>query len=152
VPPSDAVPFNASEITADIVAAYVAKNSLRIEDLPALIHSVHTALTQLASGLRNSAPPAEKREPAVPIRNSITPDYLVCLDDGKKFKSLRRHLATLGLTPDQYRVKWNLPLDYPMVASNSSAARSEMAKRIGLGQIRKTAPLAKRGRAAKVRE
>ena len=106
----------------------------------------------------NSAPPAEKQEPAVSIRKSITPDYLVCLDDGKKFKSLRRHLATLGLTPDQYRVKWNLPADYPMVAPNYAAQRSELAKKSGLGQMRKnaaprqkasTAAPAKRGRPAK---
>ena len=148
--PSDATPFNASKITAGIVAAYVVKNSLQLADLPVLIHSVHTALTQLASGLGNSAPQAEKQEPAVAVRKSITPDYLVCLEDGKRFKSLRRHLATLVLTPDQYRVKWNLPFDYPMVAPNSSAARSEMAKRIGLGQIRTTAPPAKRGRPTKV--
>jgi len=152
VPTSDAEAFNASEITAGVVAAYVANNSLRIADLPALIHAVHAALTQLAGGPGNSAPPAETQEPAVTVRKSITPDYLVCLDDGKKFKSLRRHLATLGLTPDQYRVKWSLPPDYPMVAPNYSAARSEMAKRIGLGQMRKTAAPAKRGRAAKVSE
>jgi predicted transcriptional regulator len=150
VPTSDADAFNASELTSDIVAAYVANNSLRIAELPALIHSVHAALAQLASGPVNSAPPAEKQEPAVSIRKSITPDYLVCLDDGKKFKSLRRHLGGLGLTPDQYRAKWNLPSDYPMVAANYAAVRSEMAKRMGLGQKRMTAAPAKRGRPAKV--
>jgi predicted transcriptional regulator len=139
VPTSDAEAFNASELTSDIVAAYVANNSLRIADLPALIQSVHAALAQLANGPVNSAPQAETQEPGVSIRKSITPDYLVCLDDGKKFKSLRRHLGALGLTPEQYRSKWNLPLDYPMVAPNYSAARSEMAKRIGLGQMSKTA-------------
>jgi predicted transcriptional regulator len=158
VPTSDAEAFNASELTSDIVAAYVANNSLRIADLPALIHSVHAALAQLASGPVNSAPPAEKQEPAVSIRKSITPDYFVCLDDGKKFKSLRRHLATLGLTPDQYRAKWNLPADYPMVAPNYAAQRSELAKKSGLGQMGKnaaprqktsTAAPAKRGRPAK---
>ena len=75
--------------------------------------------------------------PAVPVRKSITPDYLVCLDDGRKFKSLKRHLASLGMTPDQYRAKWNLPADYPMVASNYAATRSALAKKIGLGQNRK---------------
>jgi predicted transcriptional regulator len=90
VPTSDAEAFNASELTSDIVAAYVANNSLRIADLPALIHSVHAVLAHLASGPVNSAPAAEKQKPAVSIRKSITPDYLVCLDDGKKFKSLRR--------------------------------------------------------------
>jgi Predicted transcriptional regulator len=100
----------------------------------------------------------EKKEPAVSIRKSITPDYLFCLDDGKKFKSLRRHLATLGMTPDQYRAKWSLPTDYPMVAANYAAQRSELAKQIGLGQMRKnaaprqqasTAAPTKRGRPAK---
>jgi predicted transcriptional regulator len=80
-------------------------------------------------------PPA--REPAVSIRKSVTPDYLICLDDGRKFKSLRRHLGALGMTPEQYRAKWNLPYDYPMVASNYAAQRSELAKKIGLGQLRK---------------
>ena len=139
MPTSDAEAFNASELTSDIVAAFVSNNALPIADLPALIHSVHAALAQLASGPVNSAPPAEKQEPAVSIRKSITPDYLVCLDDGKKFKSLRRHLRGLGLTPDEYRAKWSLPGDYPMVAPNYAAVRSEMAKRIGLGQMRKTA-------------
>jgi predicted transcriptional regulator len=106
----------------------------------------------------DSAPPAEKREPAVSIRKSITPDFLICFDDGKPFKSLRRHLATLGMTPEEYRAKWNLPTDYPMVAPNYAAQRSEMAKKIGLGQLReKAAPRqkalavapVKRGRPAK---
>jgi predicted transcriptional regulator len=155
---SDAELCNPNELTADIVAAFVANNALPIADLPSLIQSVHAALAQLASGPVSSAPPAEKQEPAVSIRKSITPDYLVCLDDGKKFKSLRRHLRGLGLTPDQYRAKWSLPADYPMVAPNYAAVRSEMAKRIGLGQMRKnaaprqkasTAAPAKRGRPAK---
>jgi predicted transcriptional regulator len=118
-------------------------------ELPALIHSVHAALARLASGQVNTAPLVEKQEPAVSVRKSLTPDFLVCLDDGKKFKSLRRHLRTLGMTPDQYRVKWSLPPDYPMVAPNYAAVRSEMAKRIGLGQMRKNAAAAKRGRPAK---
>ena len=147
---SDAEPFNPNELTADIVAAYVANNALRVADLPALIQSVQAALAQLASGPVIAAPLEEKKEPAVSIRKSITPDYLFCLDDGKKFKSLRRHLSTLGMTPDQYRAKWSLPADYPMVAANYAAVRSEMAKRIGLGQMRKTAVPVKRGRPAKV--
>ena len=119
---------------------------------------MHAALAQLASGPVIAVPLEEKKEPAVSIRKSITPDYLFCLDDGKKFKSLRRHLSTLGMTPDQYRAKWSLPADYPMVAANYAAVRSEMAKRIGLGQMRKnaapgqktsTAAPAKRGRPAK---
>jgi predicted transcriptional regulator len=131
------------------VAAFVANNSLPTVELPALIHSVHAALARLASGQVNTAPLVEKQEPAVSVRKSLTPDFLVCLDDGKKFKSLRRHLRTLGMTPDQYRVKWSLPPDYPMVAPNYAAVRSEMAKRIGLGQMRKNAAAAKRGRPAK---
>jgi predicted transcriptional regulator len=136
---SDAESFNPIELTADIVAAFVANNALPIADLPSLIQSVHSALAQLASGPVIAAPLEEKKEPAVFIRKSITPDYLVCLDDGKKFKSLRRHLSTLGMTPDQYRAKWNLPSDYPMVAANYAAQRSELAKRFGLGQMRKNA-------------
>jgi predicted transcriptional regulator len=155
---SDAEPFNPNELTADIVGAFVANNALRIADLPSLIQSVHAALAQLASGPAISAPLVKKKEPAVSVRKSITPDYLFCLDDGKKFKSLRRHLSTLGMTPDQYRAKWSLPADYPMVAPNYAAQRSELAKQIGLGQIRKnaapqlkafTAAPTKRGRFAK---
>ena len=128
---SDSEPSKSIELAAEIVAAFVANNSLPISELPALIHSVHAALTGVASGSASAAPPVEKKEPAVSIRKSITPDYLVCLDDGKKFKSLRRHLATLGLTPDEYRAKWGLAADYPMVAPNYAAQRSELAKRSG---------------------
>ena len=129
-----------------------------IGELPALIYSVHAALEGFANGVANIAPPVEKKEPAVSIRKSITPDYLVCLDDGKKFKSLRRHLATLGMTPDEYRAKWGLATDYPMVAPSYAARRSELAKRSGLGQLRRNAapakkavatPPRKRGRPAK---
>ncbi len=136
---SDSEPSKSIELAAEIVAAFVANNSLPISELPALIHSVHAALTGVASGSASAAPSVEKKEPAVSIRKSITPDYLVCLDDGKKFKSLRRHLATLGLTPDEYRAKWGLAADYPMVAPNYAAQRSELAKRSGLGQLRKSA-------------
>jgi predicted transcriptional regulator len=155
---SDAESFNPIELTADIVAAFVANNALPIADLPALIQSVHAALMQLASGPVIAVPLVEKKGPAVSIRKSITPDYLFCLDDGKKFKSLRRHLSTLGMTPDQYRAKWSLPADYPMVAPNYAVQRSELARQIGLGQLRKnaaprqkasTAAPAKRGRPAK---
>jgi predicted transcriptional regulator len=155
---SDAESFNPIELTADIVAAFFANNALPIADLPSLIHSVHSALAQLASGPVIAASLEEKKEPAVSIRKSITPDFLVCLDDGKKFKSLRRHLAGLGLTPHEYRAKWSLPADYPMVAANYAAQRSELAKRSGLGQLRKnaaprqkasTAAPTKRGRPAK---
>jgi predicted transcriptional regulator len=126
-------------LAAEVVAAFVANNSLPIGDLPALIHSVRGALEKLGRGPMDSTPAVEKREPAVSIRKSITPDFLVCLDDGKPFKSLRRHLTTLGMTPDEYRAKWSLPADYPMVAPNYAAQRSEMAKKIGLGQLRKKA-------------
>jgi len=147
---SDSEPSKSIELAAEIVAAFVANNSLPISELPALIHSVHAALTGVASGSANAAPAVEKKEPAVSIRKSITPDYLVCLDDGKKFKSLRRHLATLGLTPDEYRAKWGLAADYPMVAPNYAAQRSELAKRSGLGQLRKSAaaPPAKKAASA----
>lgn len=134
---SDAEP--SIELAAGVVAAFVANNSLPVGDLPALIHSVRAALENLARGQLDSAPLVEKKEPAVSIRKSITPDFLVCLDDGKEFKSLRRHLATLGMTPDEYRAKWGLPADYPMVAPNYAAQRSELAKKVGLGQIRKNA-------------
>ena len=125
-------------LTAEVVSAYVAKNSLRPADIPDLIASVHQALQGL------SAPPQaepEKREPAVSIRKSITPDFLISLEDGKRYKTLRRHLTGRGLTPEQYREKWGLPSSYPMVAPNYAKQRSELAKARGLGQIR-------RGRAA----
>ena len=145
---SDVESSQSIELAAEIVAAFVANNSLPIAELPALIQSTHAALERLASGPLNTAPQVEKKEPAVSIRKSITPDFLVCLDDGKKFKSLRRHLATLGMTPDQYRAKWGLPSDYPMVAPNFAAARSQLAKQSGLGQLRKNAAPAKKASAA----
>ncbi|MGO4870761.1 MAG: MucR family transcriptional regulator [Roseiarcus sp.] len=136
LPPSDSA--EAVALTSDIVSAFVAFNSLRSAELPALIQSVHAELVKLASGAAAaSAPEPEAATPAVSVRKSITPDYLICLDDGLKFKSLRRHLATLGMTPEQYRAKWKLPADYPMVAANYAAHRSELAKKIGLGQSRK---------------
>ena len=95
------------------------------------------AVVRLAAGPESAQPQIEVKEPAVPIRKSITPEFLICLDDGKRFKSLRRHLAGLGLTPEQYREKWKLPSDYPMVAPNYAAQRSALAKQIGLGQIRR---------------
>jgi predicted transcriptional regulator len=145
---SDVESSQSIELAAEIVAAFVANNSLPIAELPALIQSTHAALERLASGPLDTAPQVEKKEPAVSIRKSITPDFLVCLDDGKKFKSLRRHLATLGMTPDQYRAKWGLPSDYPMVAPNFAAARSQLAKQSGLGQLRKNAAPAKKASAA----
>ncbi len=128
------------DFTADIVAAYVSNNSVAAADLPALIESVHRALGQLGAPV---APPVEEQKPAVPVKKSVTPEYIICLEDGKKFKSLKRHLRTsYGMTPDVYREKWGLPKDYPMVAPAYAAARSELAKNMGLGQSRKKAPAA----------
>jgi predicted transcriptional regulator len=116
----------------EIVAAYVSKNPVPPEDLPAFIKSVHATLTGIGGAADNAAP---VRTPAVPVKKSVTPDYLVCLEDGKKLKMLKRYLrARFGLTPDAYRAKWNLPADYPMVAPNYAARRSEFAKQFGLGQ------------------
>jgi len=138
------------EIAVDVVAAFVANNSLPIGELPALIQTVHGAVAKLASGADTPAvSQAAAKEPAVPIRKSITPDYLICLEDGKKYKSLKRHLAGLGLTPAQYREKWKLPADYPMVAPNYAAQRSALAKKLGLGQTRSKAALRKAGRQPK---
>ena len=140
--PSDSV-----SLSAEIVAAYVTHNSVTVSGLPALIEAVHGALTNLGRGA--VAPKAEPLVPAVSIRKSITADYLICLDDGKKFKSLKRHIGSLGMTPDQYRAKWGLPPGYPMVASNYAATRSALAKKIGLGQIRKDSNKRKSGRKPK---
>jgi predicted transcriptional regulator len=136
------------EVAADVVAAFVANNSLPIAELPALIQAVHGTVVKLARGADiPTIPQAAAKEPMVPIRKSITPDYLICLEDGKKFKSLKKHLAGLGLTPAQYREKWKLPADYPMVAPNYAAQRSALAKKLGLGQLRQKAP--PRGRRSK---
>jgi predicted transcriptional regulator len=130
------------ELTAEIVASYVSNNTIAPSDLPALIGSVQQAL-RTASAAGTEAP-REELKPAVPLRRSVTPDAIVCLEDGKRFRSLKRHLATHhGMTPQQYRERWNLPRDYPMVAPNYAAARSEMARRMGLGQKRKAAAAAK---------
>jgi predicted transcriptional regulator len=124
------------ELAADILSAFVSRNSVPRVELAALFEGLHASLKRLADG--EVAPPVvEPPTPAVSIRKSVTPDYLICLDDGLKFKSLRRHLTKLGMTPEQYRQKWTLPSDYPMVASNYAAQRSAMAKNIGLGQSRK---------------
>ncbi|MDI6029376.1 MucR family transcriptional regulator [Corticibacterium sp. UT-5YL-CI-8] len=122
------------ELTAEIVAAYVANNPVPPSGLASLIADTHAAIASLAAGAKPEQP-EEKLVPAVSIRKSVTPDFLICLEDGKKFKSLKRHLAThFDLTPDQYRQKWNLPADYPMVAPNYSASRSALAKTAGLGR------------------
>ncbi|MET0531892.1 MAG: MucR family transcriptional regulator [Microvirga sp.] len=125
-----------ASITADIVSSYVANNSVHRADLPNVIASVHAALRGLVAP--KPAEP-EKPQPPVSIRKSVTPDFLISLEDGKKYKSLKRHLRRLGFTPDQYRAKWELPVDYPMIAPNYAAKRSELAKSIGLGHLRRKA-------------
>ena len=137
------------EMAAEVVAAFVSNNPLPKGELPALIQTIHNALTGLSVGVENAAPKEEPKQPAVSIRKSVTPEYLICLEDGKKFKSLKRHLGTHGLTPDQYRAKWHLPADYPTVAPNYAAARSALAKAIGLGQLGGKAGARKRGRPPK---
>ncbi len=124
------------ELAADIVSAYVSKNSVPVTELPNLIASVHTSLTNL--GQPASAEP-EKLTPPVPIKKTVTPDYIISLEDGRQYKSLKRHLSTRGLTPEEYRRKWGLPLDYPMVAATYAAQRSDLAKSIGLGRQRNAA-------------
>ena len=126
---------NLIELTADVVSAYVSNNSIQSSDLPALISEVHAALHQTLGG--PAEPEPEPQNPAVPVKKSVTPDYIICLDDGKKFKSLKRHVRTFhDLTPEEYREKWGLPADYPMVAPNYAKARSMLAKKIGLGKKR----------------
>jgi predicted transcriptional regulator len=125
-------------LSAEIVSAYVSNNSLPATELPSLLSAVHGALSAVASGKAKEAAPA--LVPAVPVKKSVTPDFIICLEDGKKFKSLKRHLrTTYDLTPEQYRAKWGLPADYPMVAPNYAKARSDLAKSMGLGQQRKAA-------------
>lgn len=121
-------------LTADIVASHFANNSVAPGDVPAVIESVYATLARLGSP---EPAPAPRQEPAVPVRSSIKPDYIVCLEDGKKLKMLKRHLMTrYGMTPDDYRAKWNLPADYPMVAPNYAEQRRTLAKSIGLGTAR----------------
>ena len=124
------------QLTANIVSAYVSNNTVPSAEIPNLIGQIHSALLRVSGG--QAPTPAEPLKPAVPLKRSITSDYLVCLEDGKKFKSLKRHLRTqYGMTPEQYREKWALPPDYPMVAPNYAAARSKLAKQMGLGQQRR---------------
>jgi predicted transcriptional regulator len=127
---------NNIELAADIVSAYVSNNSVPAGELPALISDVYNALLRVGS---NAAPaPTEPPKPAVAVKRSVTNDFIVCLEDGKKFKSLKRHLRTqYGLSPEEYREKWGLPADYPMVAPNYAKARSNLAKQMGLGQQRR---------------
>jgi len=123
-------------LTADIVSAYVSNNTVPANDIPNLINQVHLALLRVSGGQNETQP--EPLKPAISVKKSITPEYIVCLEDGKKFKSLKRHLRTqYNMTPEQYREKWQLPTDYPMVAPNYAAARSQLAKQMGLGQQRR---------------
>jgi predicted transcriptional regulator len=124
------------ELAAEILTAFVANNSVPRAELAALFEGLHAALKRLKDGGAVAPAVVEPPTPVVPVRKSVTPDYLICLDDGRRFKSLRRHLGALGMTPEQYRQKWNLPSDYPMVASNYAAQRSAFAKARGFGQLR----------------
>lgn len=128
--------LNNIELAADIVSAYVSNNSVPASDLPQLINEVYNALQRVGSTV--AAAPAEPPKPAIAPKRSVTNDYIICLEDGKKFKSLKRHLRTqYGLSPEEYREKWGLPADYPMVAPNYAQARSNLAKEMGLGQQRR---------------
>ncbi len=136
--PASASGGSALDFTCSIVAAYVGNNSVPVAELPTVIREVHNMLCALSG-----APAAESthQKPAVPIKKSVTPDYIVCLEDGKKLKMLKRYLrSTYSLSPDQYRAKWGLPREYPMAAPNYAAKRSELAKKSGLGRIKAAAP------------
>jgi predicted transcriptional regulator len=133
---NDKVPSNYIELTAGIVSAYVSNNAVAAGDISSIISQVHSALLRVSNGAADGT--GEPTKPAIAVKKSITPDYLVCLEDGKKFKSLKRHLRTqYNMTPELYREKWGLPPDYPMVAPNYAEARSQLAKQMGLGQQRK---------------
>ncbi len=122
------------ELTAQIVAAHVSNNSVALPEVPSLIEQVHRTLANLGNAPVVVAPVAERPQPAVPVKKSVTDEYLVCLEDGKKLKMLKRHLKTAyDMTPEQYRERWGLPVDYPMVAPNYAKHRSSLAKKIGLG-------------------
>ena len=125
-------------MTADVVAAYVAQNTLPSSELPGLIQQIHSTLQQVASGAQQ--PAEQPLTPAVPVKKSVTRDYIICLEDGKRFKSLKRHLrSSFDLSPEEYRKKWGLPYDYPMVAPNYAQTRSDLAKSMGLGNLRQKA-------------
>jgi predicted transcriptional regulator len=129
------------ELTSNIVAAYMSHNRLPVNELPALIHGVHDQLIKLG---QPATPEREPLVPPVPIKKTVTPDHIISLEDGRPYKTLKRHLSGRGLTPEQYRQKWGLPPDYPMVAANYAAQRSELAKTSGLGQQRTRAAAEKR--------
>ena len=126
-------PLDYVELTSDVVAAYVSHNRISPTELADLIASVHRSLAGLGTP---AAPEPEKLEPRIPIRKTITPDHLISLEDGKKYRSLKRHLTGRGLTPEMYRAKWGLPHDYPMIAPSYSKQRSDLARQLGLGQLR----------------
>ncbi|MGH6776807.1 MAG: MucR family transcriptional regulator [Bradyrhizobium sp.] len=131
---TDAAAKSFIDLTATIVSAYLSNNPTPASEIPNLISQVHAALLRVSNGRGEAAPP-EAAKPAVPVKKSVNADYLVCLEDGKRFKSLKRHLRTqYSMTPEQYRDKWGLPPDYPMVAPNYAVARSQLAKKMGLGQ------------------
>jgi predicted transcriptional regulator len=134
-------------MVTDVISHYLRKNPVAASDLPAVINSVYGALSGQAA--TPVAAPEARPEPAVPVKRSVTPEFIICLEDGKKLKMLKRHLATAyGLTPEEYRQRWNLPVDYPMVAPNYAAQRSALAKQIGLGSRPRTGkkPAPRRGR------
>jgi predicted transcriptional regulator len=138
---------NLTSLTADIIAAYVTKNVVTTENLPEFIGSIHAALSKASSG--NSEEPKPELKPAVSVKKSVTQDHIICLEDGKKFKSLKRHLQShYGMSPEEYREKWGLPRDYPMVAPAYAAARSELAKTMGLGRKAASKAPAKPAKAA----
>jgi predicted transcriptional regulator len=133
---NDKASSNYIELTAGIVSAYVSNNAVAAGDISSLISQVHTALLRVSNGPSETS--GEPAKPAIAVKKSITPDFIICLEDGKKFKSLKRHLRTqYNMTPEHYREKWGLPTDYPMVAPNYAEARSQLAKQMGLGQQRK---------------
>lgn len=124
-----------AELTSDLVASYVAHNPVSLTDLPDLISEVYKKLSSISSETRQTSKEDSNQKPAVPVKKSIGDDFIICLEDGKKFKSLKRHLNShFGLSPEEYRAKWGLPADYPMVAPNYAKERSRLAKKIGLGR------------------
>jgi predicted transcriptional regulator len=145
-----------NKIAADLVGAYVSNNTVPIMEFTALLKSTLAILNgEAVAEAEAAAPPAEKPLAKVSVKKSVTPDYLICLDDGKQFKSLKRHLAQLGMTPDEYRAKWNLPADYPMVAPNYSASRSAISKAAGFGKKKidlKVKPKPSKGRKVGARD
>ncbi len=127
------VPPNLVELSVDIAVAYLGSHAVPVDQLPGIIASIYQAVNQASNGVVVAATPA-RQEPAVPIKKSVTPEYIVCLEDGRRYKSIKRHLMNAyGMTPADYRAKWNLPADYPMVAPGYSAMRSALAKELGLG-------------------